>query len=90
MAKKTKKATKVAEEAVEETVEEEKVEEKKEEETEKVWKMGQTPPVEAPKGKKPEEKKEEPQQIEIYQAGPTTDDSNVMCEQNRIYFRTKT
>ena len=33
-----------------------------------------------------EKKKEEPQQIEIYQAGPTTDDSNVMCEQNRIYF----
>ena len=33
-----------------------------------------------------EEKKEEPQQIEIYQAGPVTDDSNVMCEQNRIYF----
>ena len=33
-----------------------------------------------------EKKKEEPQQIEIYQAGPTTDDSNVTCEQNRIYF----
>ena len=33
-----------------------------------------------------EEKKEEPQQIEIYSAGPSNDDSNVMCEQNRIYF----
>ena len=33
-----------------------------------------------------EEKKEEPQQIEIYSAGPNNDDSNVMCEQNRIYF----
>ena len=33
-----------------------------------------------------EKKKKEPQQIEIYQAGPTTDDSKVTCEQNRIYF----
>jgi len=33
-----------------------------------------------------EEKKEEPQQIEIYSAAQPSDDSNVMCEQNRIYF----
>ena len=33
-----------------------------------------------------EEKEEEPQQIEIYSAGPPNDDSNVICEQNRIYF----
>ena len=32
------------------------------------------------------EEKEEPQQIEIYPASQANDDSNVMCEQNRIYF----
>ena len=32
------------------------------------------------------EEKEEPQQIEIYPASQANDDSNVVCEQNRIYF----
>ena len=32
------------------------------------------------------EEKEEPQQIEIYPASQANDDSNVICEQNRIYF----
>ena len=32
------------------------------------------------------EEKEEPQQIEIYPASQSNDDSSVMCEQNRIYF----